>query len=304
MKVLWVKDNNIGHEKQVKILLDELNKNIDLDIDERDVKGFYPLFTYLEDIEEKKYDFIIGAGHRTYSLILSIKKSQKENTKSIAILSPTFHKDKFDIICSPSHDKDKFKKTNNVIFFEGSLAKVSDKDTDENTIMIAVGGKNKHFSFDENHIISQIDYFISIHPNKNCYIFNSRRTPSSTNQKLASLKNIYENVTFCDLNIGSNDFEKILEKASSKLITRDSVNMIFESLSCKGKTYLIDMKENRSSNKVVKIVDNLIKNKKVGFIDCDNIVDDMSKMKLQKQNIHNEIYAEVEKVSYKLQQLL
>ena len=64
------------------------------------------------------------------------------------------------------------------------------------------------------------------------------------------------------------------------------------------------MKENRSSNKVFKIVDNLIKNKKVGFIDCDNIVDDMSKMKLQKQNIHNEIYAEVEKVSYKLQQLL
>lgn len=304
MKVLWVKDNNIGHEKQVKILLDELNKNVDLDIDKRDVKGFYPLFTYLEDIEEKKYDFIIGAGHRTYSLILSIKKNQKENTKSIAILSPTFHKDKFDIISSPSHDKDKFKKTDNVIFFEGSLAKVSDEDTDENTIMIAVGGKNKHFVFDEDHIISQIDYFISIHPSKNCYIFNSRRTPSSTNQKLASLKSIYENVTFCDLNTGPNDFEKILEIASSKLITRDSVNMIFESLSCKGKTYLIDMKENRSSNKVFKIVDNLIKNKKVGFIDCDNIVDDMSKMKLQKQNIHNEIYAEVEKVSYKLQQLL
>ena len=304
MKVLWIKDNNIGHEKQVKILLDELNKNIDLDIDERHVKGFYPLFTYLDDIEEKKYDFIIGAGHKTYSLILRIKKNQKENTKSIAILSPTFHKDKFDIICSPSHDKDKFKRINNVIFFEGSLARVSDKDTDENTVMIAVGGKNKHFAFDEDHIISQIDYFISIHPNKNCYIFNSRRTPSSTNQKLASLKSIYENVIFCDLNIGSNNFGQILEKASSKLITRDSVNMIFESLSCKGKTYLIDMKENRSSNKVVKIVDDLIKNKKVGFIDCDNIVDDMSKMKLQKQNVHNEIYAEVEKVSYKLQQLL
>ena len=34
MKVLWIKDNNIGHEKQVKILLDELNKNVDLDIDD------------------------------------------------------------------------------------------------------------------------------------------------------------------------------------------------------------------------------------------------------------------------------
>ena len=304
MKVLWIKDNNIGHEKQVKILLDELNKSVDLDIDERLVKGFYPLFTYLNDIEKKKYDFIIGAGHRTYSLILNIKKNQKENTKSVAVLSPTFHKDRFDIICSPSHDKEKFRKSDNVIFFEGSLAKVSDKDTDEDTIMIAIGGKNKHYVFDEDHIISQIDYFISIHPNKNCYIFNSRRTPNSINQKLASLDNIHKNVTFFDLNLGSNDFEITLEKASSKLITRDSVNMIFESLSCKGKTYLMDMKENHSSNKVVKIVDNLIKNKKVGFIDCNNIVDDMSKMKLEKQNIHNDIFAEVEKVSYKLQQLL
>ena len=304
MKVLWIKDNNIGHEKQVKILLDELNKSVDLDIDERLVKGFYPLFTYLNDIEKKKYDFIIGAGHRTYSLILNIKKNQKENTKSVAVLSPTFHKDRFDIICSPSHDKEKFRKSDNVIFFEGSLAKVSDKDTDEDTIMIAIGGKNKHYIFDEDHIISQIDYFISIHPNKNCYIYNSRRTPNSINQKLASLKNIHKNVTFCDLNLGSNDFEITLEKASSKLITRDSVNMIFESLSCKGKTYLMDMKENHSSNKVVKIVDNLIKNKKVGFIDCNNVVDDMSKMKLEKQNIHNDIFAEVEKVSYKLQQLL
>ena len=304
MKVLWIKDNNIGHEKQVKILLDELNKSVDLDIDERLVKGFYPLFTYLDDIEEKKYDFIIGAGHRTYSLILNIKKNQKENTKSVAVLSPTFHKDRFDIICSPSHDKEKFIKSDNVIFFEGSLAKVSDKDTDEDTIMIAIGGKNKHYVFDEDHIISQIDYFISIHPNKNCYIFNSRRTPNSINQKLASLDNIHKNVTFFDLNLGSNDFEITLERASSKLITRDSVNMIFESLSCKGKTYLMDMKENHSSNKVVKIVDNLIKNKKVGFIDCNNVIDDMSKMKLEKQNIHNDIFAEVEKVSYKLQQLL
>ena len=80
--------------------------------------------------------------------------------------------------------------------------------------------------------------------------------------------------------------------------------MVFESLSCKGKTYLMDMKKIRSSNKVVKVIDSLIENKKIGFIDCSNITDDMSKMKLQKQNIHNEIYAEVEKISYKLLQLI
>ena len=99
-------------------------------------------------------------------------------------------------------------------------------------------------------------------------------------------------------------FEITLKNANSKLITRDSVNMVFESLSCKGKTYLMDMKKIRSSNKVVKVIDSLIENKKIGFIDCSDITDGMSKMKLQKQNIHNEIYAEVEKISYKLLQLI
>ena len=90
MNILWVKDNNIGHEKQVKNLLDEISKKIDLNIDERLVKGFFPFFTYLENVEEKKYDLIIGAGHKTYSLILDTKKNQKSDTKSVAILSPTF----------------------------------------------------------------------------------------------------------------------------------------------------------------------------------------------------------------------
>ena len=84
MNILWVKDNNIGHEKQVKNLLDEISKKIVLNIDERLVKGFFPFFTYLENVDEKKYDLIIGAGHKTYSLILNLKKNQKSDTKSIA----------------------------------------------------------------------------------------------------------------------------------------------------------------------------------------------------------------------------
>ena len=35
MNVLWVKDNNIGHEKQVRVLLEELSKQNKLNIDER-----------------------------------------------------------------------------------------------------------------------------------------------------------------------------------------------------------------------------------------------------------------------------
>ncbi len=74
--------------------------------------------------------------------------------------------------------------------------------------------------------------------------------------------------------------------------------------SSKGNTYLIDMREIKNDNKVVKIINNLILNKKIGYIEIGAISDGISKMKLNKQNIYNEVFAEVEKVSYELNKLI
>ena len=304
MNVLWIKDNNIGHEKQVKVLLDELLKNHDLDIEERSVKGSFPFCRYINRVNKNYYDIIIGAGHRTYPFLLNLKKNQKKQTKSIAILTPTFNKSNFDIICAPFHDKSKFNNLNNVIFFEGSLAKVSQDEPDQKIIMVALGGKNKHYEFEDNHILSQIEYFLSLHPNKKCYIFNSRRTPTSMNTKIESLVNKNKAAIFCHFQSQDKSFEEILHKSASRLITRDSVNMIYESLSCKGNTYLIDMKNNKDKNKVVKTVNELISSRKIGYVDCDQMIEGISKMKLNKQNVYNETYAEVEKVAYQINKLL
>lgn len=304
MNVLWIKDNNIGHEKQVKVLLDELLKNHDLDIEERSVKGSFPFCRYINRVNKNYYDIIIGAGHRTYPFLLNLKKNQKKQTKSIAILTPTFNKSNFDIICAPFHDKSKFNNLNNVIFFEGSLAKVSQDEPDQKIIMVALGGKNKHYEFEDNHILSQIEYFLSLHPNKKCYIFNSRRTPTSMNTKIESLVNKNKAAIFCHFQSQDKSFQEILHKSASRLITRDSVNMIYESLSCKGNTYLIDMKNNKDKNKVVKTVNELISSRKIGYVDCDQMIEGISKMKLNKQNVYNETYAEVEKVAYQINKLL
>ena len=89
-----------------------------------------------------------------------------------------------------------------------------------------------------------------------------------------------------------------------KLITRDSVNMVYESLSSMGETYLIDMEAKRNDGKVVKIINKLIKEKKVGYIDCEDIVTGISKMKLSKQNTYNEVFAEVEKLAFKINKVI
>ena len=233
MNVLWVKDNNIGHEKQVDVLLKELSKKLNLEIDSRIVKNSFPFQKKINNVKSNYYDILIGAGHKTHSILLKNKKNQKKTTKVIAILSPTFNKSKFDIICTPSHDKHKFNSKNNVIFYEGSLVTVSLKETREDVVMIAIGGKNKHYIFDQDHIYDQMEYFLSINSNKHCYIFNSRRTPREISKKISSQYKDNERITFVDFydNRSNISIEEIMHQSQSKLITRDSVNMVYESLS-------------------------------------------------------------------------
>ena len=305
MNVLWIKDNKTGHEKQVKVLLDELSKDLELDIDERIVNGRFPFFRTIKQVEKNYYDIVIGAGHKTYSLLLDVKKYQKDDCKTIAVLSPTFKKDYFDIICAPLHDKNKFKSSDNVIFFEGSLAKVSTNEPNKDIAMIAVGGTNKHYIFDNNHLIYQISFLINLYSNNNIYIFNSRRTPDSFNKELDKITKDNANITFVNINNNQSiSIDEVLQKASTKIISRDSINMIYESLSTRGDTYLLDMKDIKSNNKVVKNINHLIGNKKIGYVDTSNIINGISKLKLEKQNSYNDIYAEVEKVAFEIRKYL
>ena len=306
MNVLWVKDNNIGHEKQVDVLLKELSKKLNLKIDSRIVKNSFLFQKKIDNVKSNYYDILIGAGHKTHSILLKNKKNQKKTTKVIAILSPTFYKSKFDIICTPFHDKHKFNSKDNVIFYEGSLVTVSLKETREDVVMIAIGGKNKHYIFDQDHIYDQMEYFLSINSNKHCYIFNSRRTPKEISKKISSQYKDNKRITFVDFyeNRSAVSIEDIMHQSHAKLITRDSVNMVYESLSCMGDTYLFDMHAKRSSTKVVENINTLIQNRKIGFVDCSELTKGFYKMKLKKQNIHNDVFAEVEKVAYEIQKEL
>ena len=38
MNILWIKDGKQGHEKQVKVLIDELSKSIDINLIEQNYK--------------------------------------------------------------------------------------------------------------------------------------------------------------------------------------------------------------------------------------------------------------------------
>jgi mitochondrial fission protein ELM1 len=321
MNILWIKDGKKGHEKQVSVLLEELGKNININIYEEECtlsrfkKALFLIDCFLLKLgsffkknnsfitrlsnkqiikfKEKKINIVIGAGSGPQIQLLIYK--QEFDTKIISVLTPAFFKDRYDLICSPIHDSDRYKKSNNVIFFEGSLAKVSDEIPNNDLGFIGIGGKNKHFVFDQKKLYQQIEYIISIYSNIYWEIFPSRRTPIEMVNKLKDLKSKYSNIQ-----ISSEDIDVKIKNASIKIVTQDSVNMVFECLSTKGETYLFNMKYYKKT-KIVNLMNRLCNNQQIGYIENSQIVDGLNKIKMISRNKHCEVFAEVEKVAYQLQ---
>jgi len=317
MNILWIKDGKKGHEKQVKALLEELSKAINIKVYEENyyinsTKRFFDVFHHATSYIFKKYDscdilksykqndihLIIGAGSNTYARIVLLKKILKNHFNkdviAVSVLTPSFFKNQFDFICAPRHDNEKLNNFTNTLFFDGSLAKVSTQDPDNYIGLIGLGGTNKHYEFDENDLIKQIEYILTLYPKMNWHLFPSRRTPDSMVSKIKGLSH-----SFSNLIISHENFDGIIKQASIKFITQDSVNMVYESLSTKGQTYVFNMKY-RTENKITKQLVSLIKNKQIGYIENKLMSDGLKKIKIQPQNPYSDVFAEVEKLSYKL----
>ena len=220
------------------------------------------------------------------------------NIIAISVLTPSFFKNEFDFICAPSHDKAKLKAYTNTLFFDGSLAKVSTQDPNDYIGLIGLGGINKHYEFDEDDLIKQIEYLLTLYPKIDWYLFPSRRTPNSMINKIKMLTN-----SFANLIISHDNFDEIIKQASIKFITQDSVNMVYESLSTKGQTFVFNMKY-RKENKITKQLVSMIKNRQIGYVENISMSEGLQKIKIQPQNPYSDVFAEVEKLSYKLTEKL
>ena len=126
------------------------------------------------------------------------------------------------------------------------------------------------------------------------------------NDHLCSLAKENDNVliVFSDDNNTDISFDEVISSASLKLISKDSMNMVYEALSSKGKTYVFDMDSKNKDNKIVNQINRLINNGEIGSIEYLNMSSGLQKMQLKPQKEFNEVYAEVEKLAYKLLQTL
>ena len=315
MNVYWFQDSKTGHLKQVQALLDQLKKEIEISIITINVtnqESFSKIFSNQDQFDGPT--ILIGAGHEVYSKILQAKKYLKKTISkdlfSIAVLRPSYKLSSFDLIIAPEHDFRKKRIPENVIPFQGSLSATSQNPVDENMAIIAIGGPSKHYKFDQEILIRQLQYILSVHPKHKFKIFNSRRTPEVLNLRLKDELNKHPNAKFIDLNSPeSNTFQESLNESALKFVTPDSSNLVFEALSANGQTYLIQIESQKyrrifRAKKIRESMNELVNSRRVGVVSILNKNGGVDISKIENPSPHFEPLAEVEKVSFSIMKFI
>ena len=319
MHVYWFQDSKIGHLNQVQALLDELSKENELAITKiqcpkRSILNWLKSFLPSAPIEHQKdgVTLLIGAGHSTYPQILKTQQTLKKtaNLLSVAILKPSFNANAFDLVCAPEHDYPSTKKPNNVHAFKGSLAATSLIEPTSNKGIIGLGGLSKHYDFDSELVGKQIEYVLTTHPHHHFHIYNSRRTPSSLNQAIKDMSQEFQNFTFIDMESPeAKSFQENLQTSELKFVTPDSSNLVFEALSCKGKTYVMQIErlvrsETSGSTKIRHAINVLVANHQVGTLTINTPTEGLKVHAMEHPVAGLEPLAEVEKTAYVIQGLI
>ena len=319
MHVYWFQDSKIGHLNQVQALLDQLSKENDLVITkihcpERSVFNWLKSFLSNDSIQSQQDDLtlLVGAGHSVYPQILKTQKALKKtsNVLSVAILKPSFNANAFDLICAPEHDYPSTKKPNNVHVFKGSLATTSLIEPTPNKGVIGLGGSSKHYDFDSELVSKQIEYVLTTHPHHHFNIYNSRRTPSSLSQAIKVMTEEFQNFTLIDMESPeAKSFQEDLQTSELKFVTPDSSNLVFEALSCKGKTYVMQIErlvrtKTSGSTKIRNAINALVANHHVGTLTINTPTEGLKVHAMEHPVVGLEPLAEVEKTAYVIQGLI
>ena len=127
MKILWLKDQKVGHEKQVLAILKRLQEKIpkmeliEIDVNISFIKNLLLFLSKIHPSISLKPDVIIGAGTGTHLEMLRIKQKFNNEPKIICVMKPSIFLKQFDLVFAPRHDFNN-EIPKNVFVYQGSLS--------------------------------------------------------------------------------------------------------------------------------------------------------------------------------------
>jgi glycosyltransferase involved in cell wall biosynthesis/mitochondrial fission protein ELM1 len=247
MRKVWLlHDNKQGHIQQLKGLADRLEAH------NRVTCCFYHYQAIPSaanhTLSSEVPSMVIGAGHKTHWQVL--RHSRKYRAMSCVLMTPSLPKSWFDAIIAPEHDqltKSPNIHSTHILSTQGPLNRViPDKQSPRDLNLILLGGKSKHFHWNDEQILSQLETILRENPEQVWHYFVSRRTPASCIEKLHQLKS--EQLIF-----ESKPLYKVLSRAAKVWLSPDSSSMLYEALSAGAQVSTLTLREKKRAFKRSKI---------------------------------------------------
>ena len=213
-------------------------------------------FPYGEHLPDP--DLIIGAGHKTHLTMLSAKQARKG--KIIVLMKPSLPLSCFDLCIIPKHDAPK--KKENVITSNGALNALKfNKSKQKKLGVILIGGPSKHYRWDTNSIVKQVNMVVTVCNEIRWTISNSPRTPKNIISKISKLNHKNVDISYFEKG-NSKKIKDLIFLADNIWVSPDSISMIYESLTSGAKVGLFDLSKEHA-NRINDSIDCLITEKSV-----------------------------------------
>jgi len=258
--VIWrLADGKPGHEKQTIGLVNAMRKLSSIDCyDIKVAPSFFTWMNYFASIWPEGNslplpDLIIGAGHHTHIHLLAAKRAF--GGKTVVLMRPSVSARLYDYALIPEHDA--YHGQGNVIETRGVLNPMQAQGQhDENRVLLLIGGPSKHYAWDNQKVVAQIQLLIAQQADKQFVLTTSRRTPDSFIQALQ--KSHLPRLSIVPASQTPQGWvESQLAQSSAAWITEDSVSMVYEALTAQVAVGLINVekhRENRVANGVAKLI--------------------------------------------------
>ena len=201
---------------------------------------------------------IIGAGHETHLSLLCAKRAR--GGKTIVIMKPSIPASYFDFCFIPEHDAPKI--ADNIFTTKGAInciAPSTEQAKDRGLILI--GGPSRHFYWDDEYLLQQLNEILATHTDINWEISGSSRTPVTTKDLLEALQKHNAEYKDC-LSKGPAWIARRLNLAANVWVTMDSVSMVYESLTSGAAVGLLDVPASNTS-KLSDNIEGLVEDKMV-----------------------------------------
>ncbi len=257
---LWIiTDGRLGHLNQLKGLVARLEAKVECNVAWLNIAEQNFAYTGRNGLKaqfacEQLPHWIIGAGSRSHMPLLWTK--WLTGGRALVLMRPSLPLFLFDAVCMPHHDSPPVRP--NVLATQGVINHIVPVGAgrDAGRGLILLGGLNKHFSWDDDAVLRQVQAVAQASVDVAWLVSDSPRTPASLLNRIAALG--LPNVqTIAYQQTGAGWLQANLTAVGQAWVSCDSVSMVYESISSGARTGLLALAPLRES-RVTKSMANVI----------------------------------------------